>query len=338
MDEDGAGLDSLARLDLVKEISTRFSLPLTGVDDYLLVHRTLGEWADLLTEHFRRLPPSAELVFFTSGTTGPAKAVRHSLSRLLAEVDALWGTVIGSDASRVVTLVPPHHIYGFLFTVLLPSRADLPVKDLTDVVPGAALRRSCTGDLVVATPHLWNLALGTDTALPPGVTGLTSTEPASSDLWSRARMAGLDGLIEIYGASETAGVGSRRSGEAPFTLLPHLSRDGEGVRSGERALELQDHLTWRCPRSFSLAGRRDAAVQVAGHNVRPKAVAASLSQTAGVAAIRVGMEQDRLTAEVVPTETAGPLQSLEQRLREAAAAQLPPEARPRVYRFSASFS
>lgn len=334
IDEEGAGLDSLARLALVKEMTERFGLDRTGVDDYLLVNRSLGEWAELLAEHFRRIAGDHSIGFRTSGTTGPAKPVRHGLAQLVEEIDALWGTAIAADRQRIVTLVPPQHIYGFLFTVLLPSRTGLPVLDLWGQVPSAALRKTDDGDLIVANPHLWDLALSPEATSAGAPHGLTSTDAAPAELWPRAARAGVARLTEIYGASETGGIGTRQDPADAYGLMPHLTRVGDRITAPGRALPLQDDLVWDGPRQFRLAGRRDGAVLIAGHTIQPEEVAATLHAVAGVAEVAVAPAAGRLEARVTLGPEAPDLATLEEHLRTAAAA-LPAAARPVAYLFSA---
>ncbi|CAO5675950.1 MAG: 2-succinylbenzoate--CoA ligase [Holosporales bacterium] len=59
------------------------------------------------------------LIFYTSGTTGNPKAIIKKFSQLEAEALTLKNT-FSIDESCFVSTVPMHHIYGFLFSVLLP--------------------------------------------------------------------------------------------------------------------------------------------------------------------------------------------------------------------------
>ena len=45
---DGRGLDSLALLEVVARVNQIFALHTTGVEDYMFVRPTLGDWTDLL--------------------------------------------------------------------------------------------------------------------------------------------------------------------------------------------------------------------------------------------------------------------------------------------------
>jgi 4-coumarate--CoA ligase len=231
-------------------------------------------------------------------------------------------------------LVPCHHIFGFLFGALVPARAGWPVIDLAGRAPGTLARTARPGDLIVATPYLLSLALQAGEPIPAGCSAVVSGAAVPADVWADGARAGL-GLIEIYGATETGGIGWRRAPDHPFDLLPHLSRAGNGVAGPFGApLSLQDRLAWRGPRSFALLGRVDRVVQVAGVNVSPDAVARHLAALEGVsdAAVRLDPVTGRLKAFIVPSDPALCVTpgALEPQLR-AACADLPAPSRPQRF-------
>ncbi|MEM9757518.1 MAG: 4-coumarate--CoA ligase [Pseudomonadota bacterium] len=313
LDERGLGFDSLARLDLVEDVARTFGLQSTGAEDYLVLRRTIGDWIETLAWHLQQVGRAAEITFATSGTTGAPKHVTHGLAALDTEIDALLTGPLADTGrpERVLALVPPHHIYGCLWTVLLPSRCACPVIDVPPGLPGAVARVARPGDLVVATPFAWH-ALGRGPALPPGVVGVTAGAPSTPETWAAAKAIGLAGLIEIYGASETGGIGWRRAGSDDYTLLPHIARDGPDLRAGpdgNTTLAVQDHMAWTGPRRFTLAGRRDDVVQIAGVNVDLADLRRAMIVAAQAKDVAIRRDGDRLKAYVVPgpageTETA----------------------------------
>ncbi len=326
IDEDGLGVDSLARLELVARVAGFFHMPETGAEDYLLVHRSLGDWAEIVGESLKRY--AARVTFQTSGSTGAPKRIAHEWADLDAEAEAAAAALPG--VRRVLALAPPHHIYGFLWTVLLPQAAGAAVCDLRGLAPGAALREAGPGDLIVATPFLWDLALrsGGDAR---GAIGLTSTAPAPARLWDAARAGGVARLLEIYGSTETGGLGWRDAADSPFGPAPHLLRDGETLRRARDGVALAppDDLAWTADGRFRPAGRRDGAVQVGGVNVWPERVAAVLAEhpLAAECAVRLDHETARLKAFVRPAAEADPA-ALQAALSRFAAERLTPPERP----------
>jgi len=337
--EAGLGLDSLQRLDLLAGLTARFELQRTGVEDYMLVRPRIADWVELLSYHIETLGAGAGIVFETSGTTQEPRAVRHALSDLEAEVDGQVATVLGQPPRRIVAMVPGQHIYGCLFTVILPAKLGIPVLDLSSASPSRVAREGGAGDLIVGTPTTWDILLRSVPQLPEGMRGVVSAAPAPRSLWPRVAAAGLECLVELYGSTETAGVGFRTAAETPFALLPGLSfgdPDGVQVRGADgRILPVQDILARRGPTAFDVLGRADGMVQVGGVNVSPRDTAARLSAISGVAEAAVRLDRGRLQAFVVPSSAAEPQEALAQRIRTALARDLPAVARPETLSFGA---
>lgn len=343
LDEDGIGLDSLARLRAIATVTEFFGLAVTGVEDYLVVHPRLSAWSEIVEHHLGLRGGLTELTFTSSGSSGlTPKRATHRLEDLIAEVDAV-ATILDDEGAgghpirRVLASVPPQHIYGFLFSVLLPDRVGCAVSDLSELPPSAALRSAESGDLIVGTPYTWQLACDARARAGQPCLGLVSTAPSSPSLWASTRGAGVRRLVELYGSSETSGIGWRDAPDTPFALLPHLSRVGDRPTRRGSSLALQDRLDWVAADRFRLGSRLDGAVQVGGMNVAPAAVARVLAQVDGVADIAVRLAGDRLKAFVVPVAGwAQGTEILEGRLRDAAMRQLAPPARPMQYTFGPS--
>jgi long-chain acyl-CoA synthetase len=286
LDDDGIGLDSLARIDTAGRINQFFHLHESGIEDYLLLERTLGGWTTIVA---KGLELSANcLTFQTSGSTGRAKACTHQIPDLTQEVAELGTHLAGTK--RVLSLVPPHHIYGFLFSVMLPNMLDIPILDARLWGPGAFGKRTEESDLVVATPHLWSYLSTSIPQFPSSLTGVTSTAPMPDDLARHLQAQGLSRLLQVYGSSETAGIATRWMPEEPFTLFSHWRKD-KGGASLTRVLTngmtgagvpLLDTVDWLDERRFRLFGRRDGAVQIGGINVFPSRVAAVMAEHACV--------------------------------------------------------
>jgi 4-coumarate--CoA ligase (photoactive yellow protein activation family) len=200
--------------------------------------------------------------------------------------------------------------------VLLPRALGIAeVLDLRGATPATLLREARAGDLIVAHPGWWEQAARLAPRFAAGVTGTSSTAPCPDPLAQALAEAGLR-LLQVYGSSETAGVGWRSEAGAPFALLPYWSRTedtAELARSlpggGIARYPLQDKLEWEDARRFRPAGRIDAAVQVGGVNVFPPYVAEVLRMHPLVAdAVVRPMRPDegrRLKAFVVPVEGLG---------------------------------
>lgn len=279
LDEPPVSMDSLEALEIAGAVNEMFELHRTGLEDNLLRHRTLDRWIDVVVRSWEAHPEG--IVFRTSGSTGEPKKVRHPSAFLAREVEA-HAEHFG-DRRRIVAFPPAHHIYGFLFSVLLPEKLDAPVLEGWRMGAGALSKALRPGDLLVGFPAVWRYLSVSLPVWPEDVWGVTSTGPIDPGVVRDLLGSGLTGMTEIYGSSETGGIGTRDSLEEPFRLLEFwrrgdeasLVRTGPGGKEGE-AVPVPDRLEWEGERTFRPAGRRDGAVVVGGVNVIPDEVAARL--------------------------------------------------------------
>jgi long-chain acyl-CoA synthetase len=249
---------------------------------------------------------------------------------------------------RVLCAVPSHHIYGFLFSVLLPRDLGLyadAVVDIRSSTPAWLARGAQSGDLVIGHPDWWRMIGRTVHGLPPDVIGVTSTAPCPDDVSEGVEAAGFMRLLHVYGSSETAGIGARNSHREPYTLFPYWRMEGEGglVRDlpggATAAYTLQDQLEDCANGRFRVGARRDDAVQVGGINVYPARVRDVLKKHPAVADAAVRLmrpeEGGRLKAFIVPRPQAVPA-DLTGSIQEWIDQQLTPPERPKALRLGSS--
>jgi 4-coumarate--CoA ligase (photoactive yellow protein activation family) len=309
LDEAGLGLDSIERLSAAAALTEALHLHEGGVEDLLLARRRFGEWVQVAHSglvHFNEV-----MTFRTSGSSGVPKACSHPLALLRQETQYLATLFAGTR--RIFFTVPGHHIYGFLFTVLLPEQLGATeLIDARQLTAQVLQQRVSRGDLITSHPAHWSIVARTSVIIPPGVVGVTSTAPCPSALPAALAERGLSRLVQVYGSSETGGVGWRDSSQESYVLMPFWSRDTDDdthlLRSAPdgsvRSYELQDRLTWEGVDRFTVLGRRDEVVQVGGVNVSPHQVRRKLLEHPHVvdAAVRL-MDRNgcaRLKAFIVP--------------------------------------
>ncbi|MCC2955413.1 AMP-binding protein [Massilia sp. IC2-477] len=304
------GADSLELLGLATAMEQVLGIGCIGEERVLAAPR-LDAWLEAAASGLEQ--GTGVMRFRTSGSSGAPKTCTHLLADLWQESGELAALFPGTR--RIVGLVPAHHIYGFLFTVLLPRVLGLEagaVLDLRGASPGAVARSLQAGDLVVGFPDFWRaFAPVAQSSLPQGVTGVSSTAPCPDEVARAVTGAGVARLVQVYGSSETAGVGWRDGPERDYQLFPYWEASADPSvltrlrRDGSRAdFPLQDKLAWSAPGRFRPAGRIDHAVQVGGVNVFPAYVADVLRMhphvnDATVRAMRPD-EGQRLKAFVVP--------------------------------------
>lgn len=334
LDEAGLALDSLERLTLTARFAEFFGAPSSAADRVLGSATTLGETVDALT---RPANEAEDIGFRTSGSRGPSQCCRHRLEDLLAET-AAWRDML-PDARRIVAFVPSHHIYGFIWSILLPAAIKAETVDARATGFGAAFASAQPGDVLVAAPVIWAFAARAQLVFRDGVVGISSAAslPQETAVALRRR-AGLR-LFEIYGATETGGIGWREDSDEPYRLLDAWVRSGSGLsrRCGDsdRTIIPPDRLAWSGARRLRPIGRHDQAVQVGGHNVYPDRVANVIERHAQVAkaAVRLDRHTGRLKAFVVPVAMPADTVGFRALLIDFLKADLRPPAIPVAFSF-----
>ncbi len=234
---------------------------------------------------------------YTSGSTGAHQACPKTAAQLLGEAAAL-ARCFGVEAGRrVIATVPPHHLYGLLFSVLMPLAAgasfvrDTPLHAETV----AATARRHGADVLVSVPiHLRSLTVLDPGELPPLWQVFSSGAALPAE--TAAALGGHLGLAvtEIYGASETGGIAWRRHvpvavadaeavsedmSEAPAWIpLPGVSVEADA--SGRLLLRspflppdaavpfvCADQIERGEDGRFRLLGRRDGVLKIGGKRV-----------------------------------------------------------------------
>jgi 4-coumarate--CoA ligase (photoactive yellow protein activation family) len=181
------------------------------------------------------------------------------------------------------------------------------------------------------------------------VIGVSSTAPCPDPVAEAARRSGLTALFQIYGSSETGGLGWRTSHRDDYRLLPYLEHDAAHQGGIARTLpdgrceivHAQDELSWSGPRSFGVGARRDGAVQVGGVNVFPARVRTALLEHPEVldCAVRLMRPDEgvRLKAFIVRRGAdIGDEQDFLRRLRAWIDVRLAPPERPKALTVGAS--
>lgn len=307
----GLALDSLARLQLATAAAVWCNANDAGFEDLFLAKRNVRDWAEGMQR--ARSAGANGFTFSTSGSTGKRQHIRHTQNFLVDEAES-WAQVFQASSlpvNRIITLVPCHHIYGFIWGLLVPKALGVPVLDASH----EALPELLAGDLLVAVPDQWQWLAGSGRAGPALVQGVTSTAPMPKQLHQRlvaarvAAPASLARLLQIYGSTQTGGIGWRDCPDKPYTLAPNRRRSASGgielrLPSGALVpLALQDDLQWTGANEFELLGRIDCCVQVAGHNVSTAWVTEQLLAHSAVqdASVRLDTEAplSRLKAFVV---------------------------------------
>ena len=164
--------------------------------------------------------------FYTSGTTGKPKLIQQRLKEF--EVDnnnilSEWGDIFYSR--KVCFTVSHHHIAGFLFAILLPFTAGIPFRRSMIQVPEELEKFSDTEYFMITVPAFLKRAVELETPLSLNLKSpyiMASGGFIFPDLAQRVFEVFGVWPWEMYGSTETSGIGWRRQNEGPaFTPFPN---------------------------------------------------------------------------------------------------------------------
>ncbi len=215
-------------------------------------------------------------VGYTSGSTGIPGASQKRWGKLAISSghnDALLRGLAGGDY-QVVATVPPQHMYGLEFSVLLPlfGRASVCASRpffAADIA--AALRSVPEPRVLVTTPvHLRTLL---DSGQPlPAFSGIVSaTAPLPRDLAATAERYFGAPVQEVFGSTETCVIAHRRTAQAeawtPYAGVSlHPQPDGTRVEAPQlvQPMVLADVVELLADGRFGLRGRNTDLLEIAG--------------------------------------------------------------------------
>lgn len=263
--------------------------------------------AQLISQTYQAYQKNKFVYLSTSGSTGMPKQILHTQEMMKIE-----GKSVGwhfRNAKRFITLTPRQHLYGFSFAVFFSSIYKIPAVSLAPLPVQPWIELLQQGDVVAGFPLFWEYFLQAGNTFPTGITAVTSTAPCPKGLFERLKQAGAERVVELYGATDTGGIGVREDENTPFQINDFWEVDATQKpvlihRKGiEGWIPFPDEVEFIPPRGIFPLKRMDYMVQVAGVNVSLKHVEDVLQQHPAVKACRVRLmrpeEGRRLKAFVV---------------------------------------
>lgn len=213
---------------------------------------------------------------YSSGSTGvpqPQPKLWASLVRdAAAEVERLAD--VAAPGLALLGTVPPQHAYGLESTVLIAFAGGAVLTAARPFFPAdiaAELDALPRPRGLVTTPFHLRTVLDAGLALPPIDLLLCATAPLTPALASAAEAAFRAPLVEIYGATETGQLATRRTTReqrwTPYAGVRVTQHEGRGWAEGGHVLTptpLADLIEPTGDGSFVLLGRQADMVNIAG--------------------------------------------------------------------------
>lgn len=252
-------------------------------------------------------PEETVIIMYTSGSTGKPKAVEQRLKEFESDnafVLSKWGEEF--LRRKLCSTVNQHHIYGLLFSILLPFTAAVPfrrrrieyaeefenlIDDSYMIITVPAFLKRC---VEIETPE--NLQLRSPWIFTSGGVLLPEVAEKTENVFKFWP-------VEVYGSTETSGIAYRQSRDGlawmPFDnakislntegcLVVHSPyiRDPKGFTTGDMADMLEDG-------RFLLKGRADSIVKIEEKRISLLEVETRILQTGLVSDVSVLALEDR---------------------------------------------
>lgn len=278
----------------------------TAADGAIMIQEILGsELAGSKTSNkikFGKFDKSkAEMVMYTSGTTGEPKAVFKLFLQFENELFELVKVFGDSWLNRkVYSTVNHHHIYGLLFTVLLPVATGLPFRRHRIDYPSELASLAGEKAVIASSPaYLKRLAADGDKPIDFKCTPIiySSGGPLPKEVAEKACELTGYWTMEIYGSTETGGIAYRQSKNGPvwtpfevckmslgendcLNIKSSYILEPEGFTTGDLVDIYDDG-------RFLLKGRADSIVKIEEKRISLPEVENRLKQTGLVQDVRV---------------------------------------------------
>lgn len=270
-------LDSLSSYQAGAYVAQFFHLADWMNPEDLLQTPNLENWSRFASQALNK--KNAKITFMTSGSSGKPKAIEHALATLIEE--AKYWAKHYQHVQSVVSVIPSHHIYGFIWTVLLPSVLGKPVVNKSGVFPNQ-LFSSSYSILLVSLPNLLPTYLRFAPFASPNVDVVVSAGPCDHELLTSMKSAGCRSVLHVYGSTETGGVGYRNEQSEHYETLGYLRCENGKLVRNSHPLPIQDELKMLPNNRFDVLKRMDRKVVVNGKNISLTSLSADIESVNGI--------------------------------------------------------
>ncbi|MBU1568875.1 MAG: acyl--CoA ligase [Proteobacteria bacterium] len=245
-----------------------------------------------------QIDPQSELVkIFTGGSTGTPQVWSKTGENIFGEGFFLAQRFAVSEDDCILATIPPYHIYGLLFSVILPLVSSATVISITPSFPneicGIAKKQDVT--ILASVPIHYRVLRDRKMSLRLAFSSAGMLDQEDNQMFCRQNS---HGIVEVYGSTETGGIATRNRslGEEFFTPFPTISwkiNDSRlAVHSPYISPDLpvddvgffttSDRVEARGTNQFALKGRTDTVTKVGGKRVDLQEIGLLIKQQPGV--------------------------------------------------------
>ena len=256
-----------------------------------------GDIKPLISPQTPVLPHAELLKIFTGGSTGAPKVWSKTGENIFGECLFHAQQYGVTEQDCIMATVPPWHIYGLLFSVVLPLVSSATVLNETPSFPNeiVATAEQEQVSIFASVPAHYRVLRERAMNLRLAFSSAGMLEEEDNTAFCRSHLAG---VIEVYGSTETGGIATRNRhhGEEFFTpfatidwkivqerlavrspyISPDLPVDEQGFFLANDRVEAKEG------QGFFLKGRSDAVVKVGGKRVDLDEITALLKKEACV--------------------------------------------------------
>jgi hypothetical protein len=287
------------------------------------------------------------LSLFTGGSTGKPKIWPKTIKNLFSEAFFLSEKFDISPGDRIVATVPPYHIYGILFSILLPLVSSASVMAETPTFPHEIINAISMEKATILVSVPMHYRTFGNNPFPNNSLRLAFSSAGALDKKDSEKFFKQTGtgITEIYGSTETGGIAHRcrSDGDTELTLFdtvdvkivderiharsdyisPNVSRDKDGYfPTGDRGNKFDDN-------RIILYGRSDGIIKIGGKRVDLEEVREKVLTIPGVTdAMILSIPVTNGRENEIAAVLEGDIQS--KQVREHLSRQLEPYAHPRA--------
>lgn len=295
------------------------------------------------------VPSGAAVRVMTSGSTGQSVPWDKSIAQLLGEVKVLANTFGAEPGAVHAVTVPPSHLYGLLFGVLLPLATGGSFTRNTPLLPGeiAATISASNARVLVSVPtHLRAVRSVAAESLASLKRVFSSAGPLPEETARVFTARHHKPITEIFGSTETGGIAWReRSVGSAWQPLPSvgLALSGDQLlvvsspftnsnSSQPHTFATSDRVNLLPDGRFEHLGRHDGVVKIGGQRISVPAMEDCLMQHPAIEDVAIlALEDDVRGHRLLAAVCGAPY--LEESCRELLLSQFEPSTLPRRFLF-----